>query len=783
MYPILKKEQLSENVYSMEIEAKRVAASCLPGQFVIVVADKYAERIPLTIADYDRDQGTITVVVQAVGKSTKKLGRLGAGDALRDLVGPLGHPSDLVNKPIEELQQMQMVFIGGGLGNAPIYPQVRWLHEHGIDVDVIMGARSGDLIFWEDKMRAVAGNVYVTTDDGSYGRAGMVTKCLEDLVRQEGKHYDHCVVIGPMIMMKFTCLLTAEDQLNIPTVVSMNPIMVDGTGMCGACRVNVGDEVKFACVDGPEFDGHEIDWAQALNRTRLYKTAEGRELLEIWHREEEEGKGHRGASPEPLDLSTSPRLSESAQIHEKKRDMSKRIPVSEQDPLERSHNFDEVSYGYNEVQARLEATRCLQCKNPKCVEGCPVSIDIPAFIEELKLGNYEKSFDILSASSCLPAICGRVCPQEEQCEGRCVRGIKGEPVAIGKLERYVADWARHEDYKVQVETVEPKPQKVAIIGSGPAGLACAGDLAKLGYQVTIFESLQKAGGVLQYGIPEFRLPKEEVVAYEVNSVKELGVKIETDVFVGSTLTIKDLLDKEGFEAVFIATGAGLPRFMGIPGENLNGVLSANEYLTRNNLMHAYDDRYDTDIVRGQKVITVGGGNVAMDAARTALRLGDESRIVYRRGEEELPARREEVIHAKEEGVIFNLLQNPIEILGDDKGFVSAVRCIKMELGEPDASGRRRPVPIPGSEFTLACDNIIMALGTNANPRATEGLEDLELNRWQGIVINEDTMATSVPGIFSGGDAVTGSATVILAMGAGRKAAKGIDAYLKAKTRA
>lgn len=767
MFKIVRKKQLSENTYSMEFEADRIASSCLPGQFVIVVSDEYAERIPLTIADYDRDKGTITVAVQAVGDSTKKLGKFDEGDEVRDLVGPLGHPSDLTNTPIEELKKMDMIFIGGGLGIAPVYPQVRWLHEHGVQADVIMGARTKDLIFWEDKMREVAENVYVTTDDGSYGRHGMVTQCLEDLVTKEGKSYNHCVVIGPMIMMKFTCLLTAEDQLDIPTVVSMNPIMVDGTGMCGACRIKVGDEVKFACVDGPEFDGHLVDWDQALNRTQLYKTPEGRQLLEIWHAEEKTEHGHaRVGEVQDLDPDTM--------------DMTKRVPVPEQDPLERGRNFDEVSYGYNEVQARLEASRCLNCKKPKCVAACPVQINIPGFIQELKNGRFEKSFDILYSANELPAVCGRVCPQEEQCEGACIRGIKGEPIAIGKLERFMADWARENDYQPKIEVEENKGQKVAIIGSGPSGLACAGDLAKAGYDVTIFESLQKAGGVLQYGIPEFRLPKDEVVAYEVNNVKKLGVKIETDVFVGATVTVKDLMEKEGFDAVFLATGAGLPRFMHIPGENLNGVFSANEYLTRNNLMHAYDPRYDTNIIKVPRVVTVGGGNVAMDAARTALRLGAASRIVYRRSEKELPARREEVIHAKEEGVIFNLLQNPVEILGDDQGWVSAVKCVKMELGELDASGRRRPIPIEGSEFVLSCDSVIMALGTNPNPRASKGLDNLDLTPWKGIVVDEETMATNIPGVFAGGDAVTGSATVILAMGAGRKAARGIDEYLKKK---
>ncbi|MDY3986660.1 MAG: NADPH-dependent glutamate synthase [Peptoniphilaceae bacterium] len=760
MFKIIKKEQLAENIFSMEFEAPRVAQTCLPGQFLIVKTDRVGERIPLTIADYDRDRKTVTVAVQTVGASTAKLGKYEEGDMGMDVVGTLGQPSELCEMSLEELKKKRMVFIGGGLGSAPVYPQVKWLHEHGIDVDVIMGARSGNLIFWEDRMRAVAGNLYVTTDDGSYGRNGLVTKCLEDLVKKEGKKYDHCVVIGPMIMMKFVAALTAPEKLNIPTVVSMNPIMVDGTGMCGACRVTVDGKVKFACVDGPEFDGHKINFAEAMTRQKMFRTKEGREKL----REIEGEALHHGQCAD-----------QAAAF-----DVKKRVPIAEQNSLERASNFNEVTLGYTPKEAQLEASRCLDCKNPRCVAGCPVAIDIPGFIREIKVGNFQMAYDILSESTSLPAVCGRVCPQEEQCEGVCVRGIKGDAVAIGKLERFTADWAREHGVSPRGSMEEKNGQRVAIIGSGPAGLACATDLAKYGYEVTIFESLHEAGGVLQYGIPEFRLPKDEVVAHEVENVKKLGVMIETDVFVGQSVTIEALMKEEGYDAVFIASGAGLPRFMGIPGENLNGVMSANEYLTRNNLMHAYDEAFDTKVQKGSRVVTVGGGNVAMDAARTALRLGAESRIVYRRSEEELPARKEEVEHAKEEGVIFNLLENPVEILGDDQGWVSAIRCIRMELGEPDESGRRSPVPVPGSEFTLACDTVIMALGTNANPRAARGLEGLALTKRKGIIVDEETGATNIEGVFAGGDAVTGSATVILAMGAGRKAAKGIDAYLKEK---
>ena len=460
-------------------------------------------------------------------------------------------------------------------------------------------------------------------------------------------------------------------------------------------------------------------------------------------------------------------------------DVLKKVPVREQDAKVRATNFEEVCYGYNKEEAVEESQRCITCKNAKCVEGCPVSIDIPAFIAAVKEEKFEEAFQVISKSSALPAVCGRVCPQESQCEGKCIRGKKGDPISIGKLERFVADWARENGIK-PAAPAEKNGKKVAVIGSGPSGLTCAGDLAKLGYDVTIFEALHKAGGVLVYGIPEFRLPKDRVVGPEVENVKALGVKIETDVIVGRTVKLDDLIEDEGFDAVFIGSGAGLPKFMGIPGETACGVLSANEYLTRNNLMKAFVENYDTPIVHGKKVVVVGGGNVAMDAARTALRLGAETHIVYRRSEEELPARVEEVHHAKEEGIIFDLLTNPVEILADENDWVTGIKCIRMELGEPDASGRRRPVEVPGSEFTIECDTVIMSLGTSPNPLISSTTKGLEINRRQCIVATEDTGATSKEGVYAGGDAVTGAATVILAMGAGKAAAKGIHEYLSAK---
>ena len=460
-------------------------------------------------------------------------------------------------------------------------------------------------------------------------------------------------------------------------------------------------------------------------------------------------------------------------------DVLKKVPVREQAPKVRATNFEEVCLGYNKEEAMEEANRCLGCKKAKCMEGCPVSINIPGFVHEVKEGNFEKAYQIIGESSALPAVCGRVCPQETQCEGKCIRGLKGEAVSIGKLERFVADWAKENGIK-PVPAAQKNGHKVAVIGSGPSGLTCAGDLAKMGYDVTIFEALHKAGGVLVYGIPEFRLPKDKVVAAEVENVKSLGVKIETNVIIGKSVTIDELLKDEGFEAVFIGSGAGLPMFMGIPGEQANGVFSANEFLTRNNLMKAFREDYDTPIAHGKKVAVVGGGNVAMDAARTALRLGAEVHIIYRRSEAELPARKEEVHHAKEEGVQFDLLCNPVEILTDDKDWVTGIKCIRMELGEPDASGRRRPVEIPGSEFTIDVDTVIMSLGTSPNPLISSTTIGLDVNKRKCIIADEEFGKTSKEGVYAGGDAVTGAATVILAMGAGKAGARGIDEYIKSK---
>lgn len=755
MYKIVEKKWLTPIICYMDIEAPDLAASAQPGQFLIIRTDDKGERIPLTICDYDRKKGTVTIVFQVLGESTRKMGEFKEGEYFADVTGPLGQPSELIHIDIENLKKKNYLFVAGGVGTAPVYPQVKWLKENGIDVDVIIGTRSRDTLIFEDEMKAVSGNLFVCTDDGTYGRKGMVTDVIDDLLK-EGKHYDHAVIIGPMIMMKFASKKCREN--NIPNTVSLNPLMVDGTGMCGACRVTIDGKVKFACVDGPEFDGDQVNFDEAMRRQTMYKTEEGRNILMI-----EDGETHHNpACPN----------------HEIIVDKKKRVPVREQEPDVRNKNFEEVCYGYNLEEAQAEAARCLNCKNPLCVQGCPVSIDIPAFIQKIKEGDMKEAGKIIARYSNLPAVCGRVCPQETQCEGKCILGIKGEAVSIGKLERFVGDWVIENG--IEFEIKEKNNKKVAVIGGGPAGLTAAGDLAKMGYDVTIYEALHKLGGVLSYGIPEFRLPKEKVVDKEIENLYKLGVKVVTNAIVGRTFTIDELLDKKGYSAVFIGSGAGLPRFMNIPGENYNGVISANEFLTRVNLMRANKSDYATPIKIGKRVIVVGGGNVAMDAARTAKRLGAETTVVYRRGEAELPARREEVEHAKEEGIKFHFLVSPTEIIGDEKGWVKEIKCIRMELGEPDESGRAKFSPIENSEFIIEGETVIMSLGTSPNPLIASTTENLKINRWKGIEADEETGRTSREGVFAGGDAVTGAATVILAMEAGKKAAIEIDNYLKNK---
>ena len=772
MPKILRKEELAPNIYLFDIYAPKVAASAKPGQFIILIADKYSERIPLTISDYNVEKGSVQIVVQASGESTKKIASFEEGQNFKDFVGPLGHASDFCEIDLETLKDKKYLFVAGGVGTAPVYPQAKFFKENGLHCDIIIGAKSKEFVILEDELKSVCDNLYIATDDGSYGFKGLVTDKITDLVENENKKYDHVVSIGPMIMMKFVCLTTKK--YNLPTTVSLNPIMVDGTGMCGACRVSIDGKTKFACVDGPEFDGHLVDFDSAMKRQRQY----------INNKKTKAIKDHHCT----MDLAVSDHLAESVQdenlegneknglIIKKAEDRFKRVPISEQAADERNKNFKEVCLGYTAEEAVEEASRCLNCKKPGCVDGCPVSIDIPGFIKELANGNFKEAYKVLSLYTSLPAVCGRVCPQETQCEERCVLVKRGDSVSIGKLERFTADYARRHNIKENGD-IRKINKKVAVVGAGPAGLTCAGELAKMGYDVTIFEALQQSGGVLIYGIPEFRLP-DEVVEYEVENIKNLGVKIENNFVIGRTMTIDDLI-KDGYQAVFIGSGAGLPKFMNIPGENLNGVYSANEFLTRNNLMRSFDEEYDTPVNVGEKVAVVGGGNVAMDAARVAKRLGADVSIVYRRTETELPARVEEVHHAKEEGIKFEMLTNPVEILGDDEGWVKSLKCVRNELGEPDSSGRRRPVPIAGSEYEEEFQTVIMALGTNPNPLISSTTKNLDIEKWGGIIVNEESQ-TSRDEIFAGGDAVTGSATVILAMGAGKNAAKSIDEFLRNK---
>ena len=745
MYEIISKRLLnSHEIYQMEVHAPWISLSGKPGQFVIVIPHPNGERIPLTISDIVYQRQSIVLVFQVVGDTTRQMAQMNVGDDLYTIVGPLGRPSELIEKH-EKGELKRLLFVAGGVGIAPVFPQVKWAFRNGIPTDVIIGARSKDLLFYEDELRAVCHNLHIMTDDGTYGEQGLVTAKVDELCTK-GVEYSHCVAIGPLPMMKFVSLTTKK--YNLSTIVSLNCMMVDGTGMCGACRVRVGDEVKFCCVDGPEFDGHLVDFDEAA---RKLKTPDARR-----YRIATAESGHQCNLAPAVDAAMA--------------EAKKRQRPCEQDPKVRAKNFDEVSFGLTEHQALLEANRCLQCKKPRCVEACPVGINIPRFIQDIKEENLNQAYITISHDSALPAVCGRVCPQETQCEGSCVMGVKGEPIAIGALERFVAD--NHRAVSKPQSQCYPAGRKVAVVGSGPSGLTCAGDLAKHGYQVTVFEALHHAGGVLVYGIPEFRLPKQRVVEPEIENLRRLGVEIRTNVIIGKSITIDQLMEDMEYDAVYIASGAGLPKFMGVKGETLIGVISANELLTRTNLMHGYDEKYDTPIYLGKKVIVVGGGNVAMDAARTALRLGSEVTVVYRRGEMDMPARREEVHHAMEEGVQFMFQTAPMEVLGTDDGYVRALRCVKMEMGEPDAKGRRSFKPIEGSEDDVEADTIVAALGTSPNPLIRTSTPGLDCETWGGIKADENGQ-TSRKYIFAGGDAVSGAATVILAMGAGRKAAKAI----------
>ena len=779
MNKILRKEQFSENVFLFEIEAPLIAKSRKAGNFIIIRVDKNGERIPLTIADADVNKGTITIVVQRVGLSSQKLCVLNEGDVIADVVGPLGNPTHIENFGT-------VVCAGGGVGVAPMLPIIRALKAAGNRVLSVIAGRNKDLIILEDEVRASSDELIIMTDDGSYGEKGVVTVGIETFIKQE--HVDKVFAIGPPVMMKFCCMLT--QKYNIPTDVSLNTIMVDGTGMCGACRLTIGGKTKFVCIDGPEFDGALVDWDEMLKRMGTFKRAEQEEM--------EHYEQHLNSVSPDINVSTSNikmdveatsetieqltdrnsqwRKDLRAAIKAKDRMAIPRVVMPELDAEYRSHTrTEEVNKGLTKEMAMTEARRCLDCARPSCVTGCPVSIDIPSFIKNIERGQFIAAAKVLKNTSSLPAVCGRVCPQEKQCESKCVHLKTGEPaVAIGYLERFAADYERESGNIVLPEIKPSNGVKIAVVGSGPAGLSFAGDMAKNGYEVTVFEALHEIGGVLKYGIPEFRLPNR-IVDVEIENLRKMGVAFITDCIIGKTISIEQL-ESEGFRGIFIASGAGLPNFMGIPGENSINIMSSNEYLTRVNLMDAANPSTDTPINIGHNVLVVGGGNTAMDSCRTARRLGGNVTLVYRRSEKEMPARLEEVKHAKEEGIKFMTLHNPIEYIADENGAVKQVRLQEMRLGEPDESGRRSPEPIPGAIKTMDIDQVIVAVGVSPSPLVPKSVKGLELGRKNTIVVNEE-MQSSRPEIYAGGDIVRGGATVILAMGDGRRAADNMDKQL------
>lgn len=779
MNKIIRKEQFSENVFLFEIEAPLIAKSRKAGNFIILRVDKNGERIPLTIADANTKKGTITIVVQRVGLSSFKLCSLNEGDIIADVVGPLGNPTHIENFGT-------VVCAGGGVGVAPMLPIIKALKAAGNRVLSVIAGRTKELVILENEVRACSDELIIMTDDGSYGEKGVVTIGIEKLINQE--HVDKVFAIGPPIMMKFCCLLT--QKYNIPTDVSLNTIMVDGTGMCGACRLTIGGKTKFVCIDGPEFDGALVDWDEMLKRMGTFKRAEKEEMEHYeQHLQTVKPDKHKESVNITMDVKPTSETLEQltnrnsqwrkdlrSSLKAKERTEIPRVIMPELDAEYRSHTrTEEVNRGLTKEMAIKEAHRCLDCVKPSCIEGCPVNINIPSFIKNIERGQFIAAAKVLKNTSSLPAVCGRVCPQEKQCESKCIHLKIGEPaVAIGYLERFAADFERESGNIVIPEIGQSKGIKVAAVGSGPAGLSFAGEMAKKGYDVTVFEALHEIGGVLKYGIPEFRLPNK-IVDVEIENLKKMGVKFITDCIIGKTISVEQLED-DGFKGIFIASGAGLPNFMGIPGENLINIMSSNEYLTRVNLMDAANPTTDTPINIGHNVIVVGGGNTAMDSCRTARRLGGNVTLVYRRSEKEMPARAEEVKHAKEEGINFLTLHNPLEYIADENGAVKQVRLQEMKLGEPDESGRRRPEPIPGAIKTIDADQVIVAVGVSPNPLVPKSVEGLTLGRKSTIVVNTE-MQSSRPEIYAGGDIVRGGATVILAMGDGRRAAENMDKQL------
>ena len=781
MNKIVLKKQLSEKVFLFEIEAPLIAKSRKAGNFIIVRVGENGERVPLTIADASIERGTITIVVQKVGLSSTKLCDLNEGDYITDVVGPLGNPTHIENFGT-------VVCAGGGVGVAPMLPIIRALKAAGNRVLSVIAGRSKELVILEDEVRQSSDELIIMTDDGSYGEKGVVTVGIEKFITQE-EHVDKVFAIGPPIMMKFCCLMA--QKYNVPVEVSLNTIMVDGTGMCGACRLSIGGKTKFVCIDGPEFDGSLVDWDEMFKRMGTFRDAEREEMehyeehLRGFAKQEELHTCETCMDVEPTTETIEELTNRDSEWRKELRAAMKpaerkaieRVTMPELDPVYRATTrTEEVNKGLTKQMAVREAHRCLDCGKPACVEGCPVNINIPSFIKNIERGQFLAAAKVLKSTSALPAVCGRVCPQEKQCESKCIHLKMNEPaVAIGYLERFAADFER-ESGNIALPDLAPKNGiKVAVVGSGPSGLSFAGDMAKKGYEVHVFEALHEIGGVLKYGIPEFRLPNH-IVDVEIENLKKMGVEFQTDCIVGKTITVNQL-EAEGFKGIFVGSGAGLPNFMNIKGENALNIMSSNEYLTRVNLMDAANPLADTPLNIGKHVLVVGGGNTAMDSCRTAKRLGGDVTLVYRRSEAEMPARLEEVKHAKEEGINFLTLHNPIEYIADEKGAVKAAVLQVMELGEPDASGRRSPVPVEGKTVTLDVDQVIVAVGVSPNPLVPKSIEGLELGRKNTIAVN-DQMQSSRPEIFAGGDIVRGGATVILAMGDGRRAAASMDEKLR-----
>lgn len=770
MYKILSKKQFSEKVFELEVEAPLIAKSCRPGNFVIIRVDSTSERVPYTIAKSNAETGSLTLVVQEVGLSSTKLCTLNVGDEVQDIVGPLGNASHIENYGT-------VVCAGGGIGIAAILPILTALKKAGNRVISVLAGRTKELVIMVDDVKKYSDEVVIMTDDGSWGDKGVVTVGIEKVIKRE--HVDKVLAIGPPIMMKF-CSLLAQ-KYNIPNDVSLNTIMVDGTGMCGACRLTIGGKTKFVCIDGPEFDGNLVDWDEMFKRMGTFKTVE-REEME--HYKEHlghvvrpevvvsDGHNRTNAHEQPIEELTNRdaywRKQLRSSMKPKERMAIKRVVMPELDPVYRATTrLEEVNKGLTPDMALVEAKRCLDCAKPTCVEGCPVSINIPSFVKNIERGEFIAAAKVLKNTSALPAVCGRVCPQEKQCESRCIHLKMKEPaVAIGYLERFAADYERESGKMSLLECKPANNIKVAVVGSGPSGLSFAGDMVKKGFDVYVFEALHEIGGVLKYGIPEFRLPNR-IVDVEIDNLRRMGVHFITDCIIGKTVNVADL-EAKGFKGIFVGSGAGLPNFMNIEGENLINIMSSNEYLTRVNLMDAANPRTDTPIILGKKVLVVGGGNTAMDSCRTAKRLGADVTLVYRRSEAEMPARLEEVKHAKEEGIRFLTLHNPKQYLGDENGRVKAAVLDVMRLGEPDESGRRRP-EATGETVTVDCDQVIVAVGVSPNPLVPKSIPGLELGRKNTIVVN-DKMQSSRPDLFAGGDIVRGGATVILAMGDGRRAA-------------